>query len=203
MTPPANLGPVAGWILFGGTAVAWALSYVFGWSKTRAEAAKLRVEKQKLQFDLLAESYATKRAQLDAIAGVLGADRSQPTADVIEAFAQALPLGNATNSVADHLRARLRAREALPHLINDVVNLQTQTNTLRRDVARGLPASSPPVSEVHRELDLLSERINHMIQDLATSPRITISAEPPDAADGDLWIPFPGEADEAQTGDRM
>ncbi|MFJ8582508.1 hypothetical protein [Micromonospora sp. NPDC093277] len=185
----ADVPSVAGWVLFGLTLLAWALDRIFGWSKSRAETDKLKLEIQTLKLEALAEASATKRSQLEAISAVLAADRGHPSADVVEAFARSLPFGRDTAGIADHLRARQRARQALPHLIADVLNLQEQAETVRRDVVRGIVAGDHAVTEIHKALESASERINQVITDVATSPRIFVSLEEPDAAnDGDVWF---------------
>jgi len=186
---PTGVTSAAGWALFGLTVLAWVLNHLFGWSKSRAETSKLKLEVLKLKLDALAESSATKRSQLEAISAVLNADREHPSDDAVEALARSLPLGRGTSSMVDHLRARQRARQELPRLIAGVLDLQEQADAVRRDVARGIVAGDHLVTEIHKTLESLSERINQVITDVATSPRIYVSSEEPSIAnDGDIWL---------------
>lgn len=196
---PAGGPTWLGWAFFVVLAVLLVIREVSNARSASASREREKIEVQKIKLDLLRESAEHYAHQLEAITAALSADAAPPPSEAQLAALEAGPSGTGSGhmpSVARHLRARKMARDQLPELVAQVVAVRNRETALERDLALGVTVGDDSLSQLGQKVDALATDLGRVVILLAESPRIAVSATPPEARDGDLWVQLPDLSDD-------
>ncbi|TDU89458.1 hypothetical protein EV138_3026 [Kribbella voronezhensis] len=173
-----------GWVLFVLVLAVLIFREIGNYRGQDATRRLTELQADKAALELLTASISAQGAQLDAISRALAADSpARPSEEDL------VHIPDEYSALVRHLRSRERARQELPNIVAQLAGLQARRMEIERRLTQHLPGAAEEAADLRKELLGVTGGVASLVQMVAESPRVYVSANPPkDPVADDIWI---------------